>query len=124
MSSVWDYLTAISYSKNDLMSDNQEGYVPFVVNRTLSYFSDTVFQANEVNLYHNLPHNAQFYYLLNTCTRRKRFTKWIKKDDDARIRRISQALNINQQRAMEMVSLLSDQQLEALLSATHEGGRQ
>jgi uncharacterized protein (DUF2384 family) len=123
MATVWDYLTAINSTKKDITEEGTEGYVPFVINRTLSYFADTVFQANEVNQHHHLPHNAQFQYLLNTCTRRKRFTKWIKKDDDTRIRKVSQVMNINQQRAREVVSLLSVQQLEDLLTATHEGGR-
>jgi hypothetical protein len=63
-----DYLNAINYTKDNLFEDvaAHGGYVPFVINRSLSYFPDTVLQANEMNTHHHLGKREQFDYLLNT----------------------------------------------------------
>ena len=50
--SPFDYLNSINTSKKDIMSDDldEKDYAAFVINRTLSYFNDTVLMANEMNL--------------------------------------------------------------------------
>ena len=49
-----DFLNSINHTKDDLFSDDDEYaeklYQGFVVNRSLSYFPDTVFHANEMNI--------------------------------------------------------------------------
>ena len=58
----FDYINSINYTKENLMrnSDNDElaesGYVPFITNKTLSYFTDTLFYSNEINQYLSLIH--------------------------------------------------------------------
>ena len=78
--SPFDFLNAINDNKQDLMidPDNEKKYVPFVVNRTLSYFPDTVHLANAMNQYHHLDNKLQFHFFLNIIRKRKRFSKWIK----------------------------------------------
>ena len=52
----FDYVNAINYSKKDIMvtRDDEKVYVPFMVNRSRSYFSDTLLLANEMNKFHHL----------------------------------------------------------------------
>ena len=47
----FEFLNAINYTKKDLMVDpeNEKHYNSFVINRSLSYFPDTVAIANEMN---------------------------------------------------------------------------
>ena len=47
----FDYLNAINQSKENLIVDelSEKEYVPFVVNKGLSYFPDTILYANEMN---------------------------------------------------------------------------
>jgi len=58
MSNPFDYLNSINVTKQNMMrgSENDElaekGYNPFMVNRGLSYFQDTIALANEMNQYH------------------------------------------------------------------------
>ena len=61
----FDYVNAINYSKKDIMvtRDDEKVYVPFMVNRSLSYFSDTVLLANEMNKFHHLDSRLQFSFL-------------------------------------------------------------
>ena len=55
--SLTKYLTAINYSKEKLLDtddrDWEKKYPPFIINKGLSYFSDTVMYANEMNKLHH-----------------------------------------------------------------------
>ncbi len=56
MVKLTDFIKAINTSKKkmeDLDEDfetTQKGYHPFVVNRCLSYFPDTIMQVNQMNM--------------------------------------------------------------------------
>ena len=68
----FDYINAINVSKKNLMrgSNNdtiaEKEYSPFLTNRALSYFSDTIGYANEMNQRHHVNHLLQFGILLNS----------------------------------------------------------
>ena len=55
MSSPFDYVNSINVTKTNMMrnTENDElaekGYEPFLTNRSLSYFEDTIGMANEMN---------------------------------------------------------------------------
>jgi len=61
----FDYVNAINETKKDIMIDDlaEKSYASFTVNRSLSYFSDTVLIANEMNRYHHLIKNYNFIFL-------------------------------------------------------------
>ena len=98
--SLTKYLTAINYSKEKLLDtddrDWEKKYPPFIINKGLSYFSDTVMYANEMNRLHHASKHMQFSFLLNTIRNKKRFSKWLKasklKDIDVRISSSSRAV--------------------------------
>lgn len=121
--SPFDYLNSINDTKQDLSDSDVDGYVPFVVNRTLSYFPDTVLLANELNQYHHMSHKGQYLFLLNTVRKRKRFTKWQKPQMTDDIEVVKEYYGYNNERAMETLSLLSDQQLQQLKQKVSKGGR-
>ena len=54
--SPFEFLNAINFTKKNVMSDpeNEKYYNSFIINRSLSYFPDTVAIANEMNKYHHL----------------------------------------------------------------------
>ena len=58
----------------------EKKYPPFIVNKCLSGFIDTVMFANEMNVNHQLPSRLQYDFLINTVRKRKRFSPWLKKD--------------------------------------------
>jgi len=85
--SPFDFLNAINLTKKDLIREdllNEKDYAPFMVNRGLSYFADTVMMANEINRHSGIPKKWQNDFLLNTISKKKRFSKWHKKDADDR----------------------------------------
>ena len=52
----FEYVNSITHNKKDIMVDDisEKGYNSFMVNRSLSYFHDTVLMANEMNQHHHL----------------------------------------------------------------------
>ena len=50
----FDYINSINFTKKNLMRGTEnddlaeKGYVPYITNKTLSYFTDTLLYANEM----------------------------------------------------------------------------
>ena len=63
----FDYVKAINTTKKDIMVDDitESEYQPFLINRSLSYFPDTVLYANEMNQHSHLPSRLQFDFFIN-----------------------------------------------------------
>ena len=79
-----DYLKAINESKENLLDTPDptwaKKYPPFVINRCLSMFYDTIMHSNEMNGYHFLPKRMQFHYFINSIRKKRRFGgKWLSK---------------------------------------------
>ena len=76
----FEYANAINYTKKDIMVDDiaEKSYSPYMINRQLSYFPDTVLAANEMNRNHHLDNRLQFDFFINIIRKRKRFSKWYK----------------------------------------------
>lgn len=111
--SPFSYVNAINSSSKDFYKDNKgEGYNSFLVNRSLSYFPDTIFEANDMNLLSNVPSDTQFQYYVNTISPRKRFSKWVKVADNDTVHAICGVYNVNYTRAQQILSLLPPEVIE------------
>ena len=81
--SPFDYVNQILQGKKQLIVDDvtESEYVPFLVNRSLSYQIDCVSYANEMNRRSFIDKKLQNDFLLNTIRSKKRpFVKWAKSD--------------------------------------------
>lgn len=126
MASPFDFLNAINETKKNMFDDPQasKDYSAFVINRGLSYFPDTVFLANEMNRCSTIPKDWQFNFLLNTVTKRKRFSKWAKKDSSSKnVELVKRHYGYSDKRAEEVVSLLSKEQLKTIEEKYYCGGK-
>ena len=116
----FDYINSINFTKKNLMkgSENDElaekGYVPYITNKTLSYFTDTLLYANEMNRYHFLDNRLQYEFYLNTLRKKKRFAKWAKADISNDLEMIQNYFNYSITKAKAALSILSDQQLQEI----------
>lgn len=121
----FDYLNSINYTKQDLMNDDidEKQYVPFVINRSLSYFPDTVAVANEMNRYHHIDKKLQYHFMINIVRKRKRFSKWDKPELDSDIEVVKEYYGYNNEKARQALSLLSPSQKEELRIKVSKGGR-
>jgi hypothetical protein len=120
----FEYLNSINYSKEDIMVDDiaEKAYNPFMTNRSLSYFQDTVFFANEMNRYHHLDKKLQFSFLINIIRKRKRFSKWIKSELDSDVDVVKEYYGYSNEKARQALTLLSPSQIEELRKKVSKGG--
>ena len=122
----FDFINAINLTKKNLFEDPQasKDYKPFLVNRGLSYFPDTVLYANEMNRNAGIPEDWQFSFFLNTIPKKKRFSKWHKKDADSEsLTLVKEYFGYSSEKALEALSILSDDQLVMIKEKLYRGGK-
>lgn len=121
----FDYVNEINYGKKDIMVDDlhEKSYAAFMVNRSLSYFPDTIACANLMNQFHQVDNKLQFHFLLNIVRKRKRFSKWDKADVLTDLEVVKEYYGYSNAKARSALSLLSPDQLEKLRKKVFKGGR-
>jgi hypothetical protein len=124
--SPFDVVKAINETKEDLFVDPQaeKDYAPFIINRSLSFFPDTILYANEMNRYSNIPRKSQFQYYLNSIPKRKRYSKWYKKDTETKsLALVMEYYNYSSEKAKEALKVLSDDQVKLIEQKLEKGSR-
>ena len=122
----FEFINCINESKKDVISqepDLEKDYSPFMVNRGLSYFYDTVLWANEMNLNHQIPKKWQFQFLLNSIPRKKRFSKWHKRTEEKTLKLVMEFYNYSSEKAKQALSVLTDEQLKTIEEKLKTGGK-
>jgi len=121
----FEYVNAINYTKKNIMVDDiaEKSYNPFMVNRSLSYFNDTVAMANEMNLNHSIDNRLQFDFLINIVRKRKRFSKWTKLVKESDVEVVKEYYGYSNQKARQALTLLSPEQIKILEKKVNKGGR-
>lgn len=126
--SFFDFITSIndgSKGKN-LFADqsiDEKAYVPFMVNRGLSLFNDTILLANEMNRRATLPVQAQYDFLRLTVRPRKRFSKWFKKEDLNDLEMVKKAYNYSNEKAREALKILTSEDIKSIRMILNPGGK-
>lgn len=126
MTTPFDFVNAICDSKRDLIAEdeaNEKEYNPFIVNRGLSYFPDTIMYANEMNQNNFLDKRTQFNFLINSISKKKRFSKWNKKDTRKELSLIVDYYGCSMAKAKEYLDILSPEQLEQIEKHLFKGGK-
>jgi len=120
----FDFVNAINKTKEDLLKDptNEKLYQPFMVNKALSYFSDTALYANEMNLYRDLDHKLQFHFFLNSIRPTKRFAKWVKRQEDNDLSAVMEYYGYSTEKAQKALSVLSSDQITIIKQKLEKGG--
>ena len=122
----FEYLNSINTTKKDIMVDDiaEKAYNPFMINRSLSYFYDTVLHANEMNKRHHLDNKLQYHYFINSIRSRKRFSKWFKKSDPDAIEVVKEYYGYSNEKARHVLSLLDFNNINELRQRLYKGGKQ
>ena len=123
--SPFDYLNSINTTKTNIMNDDldEKAYSAFMINRSLSYFNDTVGLANVVNQYHHIDKKLQYHFLINTIRKRKRFSKWIKPETHSDIEAVKEYYAYSNEKARQVLPLLSPEQITVIKKKVSKGGR-
>lgn len=120
-----DFLNSINYDKKALLDDDEKAsslYTPFVVNKCLSYFVDTILHANEMNCHPWLDKKTQFDFYRISIRKKKRYSPWLKKEIEDNIEIIKQVYGYSEQKAREVLNILRPEDLELLRKSLYKGG--
>ncbi len=121
------YLNAINYSKDLLLDsddrDWERKYPPFIINKGLSYFEDTIMKANEMNRLHHVSKHAQFSFYINTIRPRKRFSKWFKASKMSNLDVVKKHFGYSNKKASEALKILTKVQIDYIKERLYTGGK-
>jgi len=122
--SPFEFINSINHTKEELIVDDwtEKQYVPYIVNKGLSYGSDTVIPANEMNSRPHLDKKLQFQFLINTVRPRKRYNKWVKAEKVEAIELIKTYYGYSTEKARQALSILTSEQLNHLKQKLKKGG--
>ena len=122
-----DYLNAINHEKTPLMDTEDEmwekKYSPFIINKCLAPFPDTIHLVNEMNLHNHLDSKLQFDFFLNTVRTRKRYTPWMKASKTKNLEYVKEYYGYNNEKARSALKLLNDEKIKTVKSSLDKGGR-
>lgn len=115
----------INGPKKNLLRDGsitQADYVAYVINKSFSYFRDTVLIANEMNIRHDLSPDMQYDFYVAMVPKGKRFSKWFKPSEDLNITAIQEYYGFSREKAKFAAKVLNEAQLEKIKASLEHGG--
>jgi hypothetical protein len=121
----FEFIKSISQTKDNFIKEFpsvEKDYKPFLVNRGLSFFQDTILQINEMNRLHFLDNKLQFNYLLNSIRTRKRWSKWLKPDKIDNLEMVKEYYGFGNEKAKDALEVLSDAEIEFIKTKFEKGG--
>jgi len=125
MANLGDFLKTINSEKVNLIDEDpntEKEYLPFIVNRTLSYQPDCIPWVQDMNQRPFADNKMQFDFLLNSIRKKKRFAKWVKPEKNADLDLVKKFYGYNNKKAMEALTILSDDQLKSMRKSMSTGG--
>ena len=120
-----DFLNSINHNKKPLLDSDEKAeklYQPYIVNRCLSFFSDTIFHANVVNCNWMADKKMQFDFYRFGIRKNKRYSPWVKKEEDENISIIKEVYGYNEAKAREVLNILGPRELDILKMSLQKGG--
>jgi len=119
-----DIIPSILQTKKVIISEENEGnYVPFVVNKALSFHRDCVLYANEMNKLPNADRLLQYQFLLNTVRAYKRpYQKWYKKEIIDDLELIKEYYGYSTEKAKDALLVLSNDHINEIKKKLNKGG--
>ena len=122
-----DYLKAVNQTKEHLLdSEDQEWerkYPPFIVNKCVAPFPDTVMLVNEINQLPHVDKKLQFDFLLNSLRPRKRFTPWLKAKKLDNLEYVKEYYGYSNEKAKTALDILTDEQISDIKRKLYKGGK-
>ena len=122
-----EYLNAINVSKEPLLDSEDEmwekKFAPFIVNKCIAPFEDTVMLVNEINQLHHLDKKLQFDFLINSLRPRKRYAPWMKAKKLKNLEYVKEFYGYNNEKAKIALDILTDEQISAIKQKMIKGGK-
>jgi hypothetical protein len=117
----FDFINSITHTKQNIIDQDplaEREYVPYLTNRILSNFADTIFLANTMNTNHHLDKRMQYDYLFYSATKKKRYAKSNKPqhNNQIEIASIQKLFGYNESRARQVLSILKPEDIQKILN--------
>ncbi len=126
MPELKDYLNAINHTKEKLLDSDDEDwekkYPPFIVNKCVYPFQDTIMLVNEINQLPHLDKKLQFDFLLNSVRSRKRYTPWLKANKLDNLEDVKEYYGYSNEKAKQALDILTDEQIAEIKKKLYKGG--
>ena len=126
MPELKEYLNAINHTKERLLDSEDEEwekkYPPFIVNKCVYPFQDTIMLVNEINQLPHLDKKLQFDFLLNSIRSRKRFTPWLKASRIEDLEYVKEYYGYSNDKAKQALDILTDEQIATVKQKLRKGG--
>lgn len=121
-----DWLHSINQSKLNIMDEDPSSireYSPYIINRCLSGTIDSLMYSNEMNKNHSLDKKLQYDFFINSLRTRKRFSPWLNKDKLKDLEVVKSYYGYSNEKAMQALNILSQDQINFIKSKLETGGR-
>ena len=126
MPELKEYLNAINHTKERLLDSEDEEwekkYPPFIVNKCVYPFQDTIMLVNEINQLPHLDKKLQFDFLLNSVRSRRRFSPWLKASRIEDLEYVKQYYDYSNDKAKQALDILTDEQIATIKQKLRKGG--
>ena len=120
-----DWLNSINQTKKNLIDEDssiEKDYPPYIINRCYSGHLDAIMFANEMNKYNFLPKKMQYDFFINTLRVKKRFSPWLRKDEIKNLDYVKRYYGYSNEKAKQILKILSKEQLNFIKSKFETGG--
>lgn len=115
---LFDYVNSILENKKDLSDEPnfEQEYSPYLVNKALSMYPDTLLYANLMNSHPTMNKEMHYRYLLHSIRPKKRFSKWPKNIVDEDLKYIRRFFKTSYVKAKDYKTILSKADIEKIVA--------
>lgn len=116
----FDFVNSVNVSKENVIERNPEcekDYIPYLINKAMSYFPDTVFYSQQMNENSHIDKKLQYEYFLNSVSKKPRFSKWAKVEKQEILECIKRRYHYSDTKAREAIKCLTEDQIKEILAA-------
>ena len=121
-----EWLNSINTNKNNLIDEDidlEKKYPSYIVNRCLSGHIDAVMFANEMNKHPNLAKKLQYDFFLNSLSKRKRYSPWLRKEQIENLELVKKYYGYSNEKAKQVLNILTREQLSFIRDRLETGGK-
>ena len=122
-----EYLKSINQTKENLMDSDdpmwEKKYSPYIINKCIAPFNDTIMFVNEINMRHHLENKLQYDFLLNTIRPKNRFAPWVRGSKIKDLECIKEYYGYSNEKAKVALQILSNDQIKTIKDSLSKGGR-
>jgi len=120
-----EFLPDLMMKKENILRQDPEAekdFSTFIVNRAMSMHIDTVLYANEINKIPGLSKQMVYDFYIHAIRKGKRYG-WAKKTNEKDLDIVMKFYNYNEQKALDVLNILSEKDIEAIKHKMRKGGR-